>query len=153
RDRLPEGRARWRLAPTTDRGGQLMSQTASPMDAAPAPPSRAAFAFVFVTVMLDMLALGIVIPVLPKLITMFEGNNYAKAASTIGMCGLGWGGMQFFFSPVMGALSDRFGRRPVIILSNLGLGCDYLVMAVAPSVEWLLLGRLISGITAATIST
>ncbi len=119
----------------------------------PAPPGRAAFAFIFVTVMLDMLALGIVIPVLPKLITVFQGGNYGNAAQIIGIFGFGWAAMQFFFSPVMGGLADRFGRRPVIILSNLGLGCDYLVMALAPSVEWLLLGRLISGITAATIST
>ena len=71
----------------------------------------------------------------------------------IGLFGFGWAVMQFIFSPVMGALSDRFGRRPVVIMSNSGLGLDYFVMAVAPTVNWLFLGRLISGVTAATIST
>lgn len=116
-------------------------------------PNRATFAFIFVTVMLDMLALGIMIPVLPKLIIAFEGGDRAGAASVTGLFGFIWAAMQFVFSPVLGTLSDRFGRRLVILLSNFGLGLDYVLMAMAPSLEWLFVGRLISGITAATVST
>jgi DHA1 family tetracycline resistance protein-like MFS transporter len=116
-------------------------------------PSRAAFAFIFVTVLLDMMALGIIIPVLPKLIKAFMGGDTVGAAHVIGYFGFAWALMQFIFQPVLGALSDRFGRRPVIILSNLGLGFDYILMALAPSLWFLFVGRLISGITAASFST
>jgi DHA1 family tetracycline resistance protein-like MFS transporter len=132
-------------------------QTESPITAKPSPtataPRRAAFAFVFVTVMLDMLAIGIIIPVLPKLVVDFVGGDAVEGARTYGLFGTVWALMQFVFSPVQGALSDRFGRRPVILISNFGLGLDYVVMALAPSLNWLFLGRVISGITAASIST
>src|SRR5215471_13661320 len=116
-------------------------------------PRRAAFAFVFVTVLLDMLAIGIIIPVLPKLVVDFLGGDTGEAARVYGLFGTVWALMQFAFSPIQGALSDRFGRRPVILISNVGLGLDYVVMALAPSLNWLFLGRVISGITAASIST
>jgi DHA1 family tetracycline resistance protein-like MFS transporter len=116
-------------------------------------PRRAAFAFIFVTVVLDMLAIGIIIPVLPNLIEDFMGGNTAKAAAIYGVFGTAWALMQFLFSPVLGSLSDRFGRRKVILLSNIGLGLDYVLMALAPSVAWLFVGRIISGITAASVST
>jgi DHA1 family tetracycline resistance protein-like MFS transporter len=116
-------------------------------------PSRAAFAFIFVTVALDMLALGIIVPVLPKLIVAFEGGDVAHAARVVGVFGFAWAAMQFLASPVVGAISDRFGRRPVVLLSNFGLGLDYLVMAIAPSVPWLFAGRLVSGITSSSYST
>src|SRR5258706_4349115 len=116
-------------------------------------PRRAAFAFVFVTVLLDMLAIGIIIPVLPKLVVDFVGGDAAEGSRIYGLFGTVWALMQFVFSPVQGALSDRFGRRPVILISNFGLGLDYIVMALAPSLNWLFLGRVISGITAASIST
>lgn len=116
-------------------------------------PRAAAFVFVFITVALDMLALGVMIPVLPKLIIQFEGGNVADAAGAAGLFGFSWAAMQFVFSPLLGAISDRHGRRPVILLSNLGLGLDYLLMAVAPSLSWLFVGRLISGITSASYST
>jgi MFS transporter, DHA1 family, tetracycline resistance protein len=113
----------------------------------------AAFAFIFVTVVLDMLAIGIIIPVLPKLIEHFMAGNTVRAAEIVGIFGTAWAIMQFIFSPALGSLSDRFGRRPVILLSNLGLGLDYILMALAPALSWLFVGRLISGITAASIST
>lgn len=116
-------------------------------------PRSAAFIFIFITVALDMFALGVMVPVLPKLITEFSGGNIAQASSIVGMFGFAWAAMQFFFSPVLGSLSDHFGRRPIIVLSNLGMGLDYLFMAIAPSLWWLFVGRLISGITAATFST
>jgi DHA1 family tetracycline resistance protein-like MFS transporter len=124
-----------------------------PADAAHVRPRRAALAFIVVTVVLDMLALGMIVPVLPKLVVSFEGGDTASAARIYGLFGTVWALMQFVFSPVLGALSDRFGRRPVILLSNLGLGLDYLLMAWAPTLGWLLVGRVISGITAATFAT
>ncbi len=116
-------------------------------------PRKAAVTFILVTVTLDMLAVGLIAPVLPKLILDFMGGNMKSAANWNGWFGLVFAGMQFFFSPVLGVLSDRFGRRPVILLSNLGLGLDYIVMALAPSMSWLFLGRIISGVTASSIPT
>src|SRR6202049_807226 len=118
-----------------------------------ATPRRAALVFIFVTVLLDMLALGMVIPVLPKLVENFLAGDTARAAEIFGLFGTAWAMMQFLFSPVLGALSDRFGRRPVILLSNFGMGADYLLMALAPTLGWLFVGRVISGITAASVST
>jgi DHA1 family tetracycline resistance protein-like MFS transporter len=113
----------------------------------------AAIAFIFVTVMLDMLALGLIAPVLPKLILDFLGGDMNSAANWNGVFGTVFALMQFFFSPVLGVLSDRYGRRPVILLSNLGLGLDYIVMALSPTIGWLFVGRIISGITASSIPT
>ena len=114
---------------------------------------QAAIPFIFVTVMLDMIALGLIAPVLPKLILDFLGGNMNAAANWNGIFGTVFALMQFFCSPVLGVLSDKFGRRPVILLSNLGLGLDYVVMALSPTISWLFLGRVISGITASSIPT
>jgi len=116
-------------------------------------PRKAAVVFIFVTVTLDMLALGLIAPVLPKLVLNFLGGDTSSAAKWFGIFGTVFALMQFVFSPVLGVLSDRFGRRPIILGSNLGLGLDYIVMAIAPSIGWLFIGRVISGITAASIST
>src|ERR1700733_417517 len=118
------------------------------------PPARgAAVAFIFVTILLDMLALGLIMPILPKLVESFVDNDTAQAARIFGVFGTAWALMQFLFSPILGAVSDRFGRRPVVLLSNFGLGLDYVLMALAPSLTWLFVGRVISGITSASIST
>src|SRR5256714_9518025 len=114
---------------------------------------KGAVIFIFITVTLDMLALGLSMPVLPKLVLNFLGGDSPNAAKMFGIFGTVFALMQFVFSPVLGVLSDRFGRRPVILLSNLGLGLDYLVMALAPTIGWLFVGRVISGITAASINT
>jgi len=114
---------------------------------------KAAVIFIFITVTLDMLALGLIAPVLPKLVLNFLGGNAPNAAKMFGIFGTVFALMQFLFSPMLGVLSDRFGRRPVILLSNLGLGLDYIVMALAPTIGWLFVGRVISGITAASITT
>jgi MFS transporter, DHA1 family, tetracycline resistance protein len=114
-------------------------------------PRQAALVFIFITVALDVLAMGIVIPVLPGLVAGFVGWDTVRAAEIYGVFGTIWALMQFIFSPVLGALSDRFGRRPVILLSNVGLGLDYILMALAPTLGWLFVGRLISGITSASI--
>lgn len=103
--------------------------------------------------MLDMLALGMIIPVLPKLIEQFQGGDTASAARMIGVFGTLWASMQFLASPILGGLSDHFGRRPIVLLSNFGLGLDYVFMAVSPSIGWLLVGRMISGVTSASIVT
>src|SRR2546427_9371620 len=115
-------------------------------------PRKAAVVFIFITVMLDMLALGLIAPVSPKLILDFLGGDMKDAANWNGWFGLVFAAMQFFFAPLIGLLSDRFGRRPVILLSNLGLGLDYVVMALAPTVRWLFVGRVLSGITSASIT-
>lgn len=119
----------------------------------PAPRRRAAFAFIFVTILLDMLAFGMVMPVLPKLIERFLNNDIAAAAWMFGLFATAWALMQFFWSPLLGALSDRFGRRPIVLLSNFGLGLDYVLMALAPQLWLLFIGRVINGICSATIST
>src|SRR6266849_3736232 len=113
---------------------------------------RAALNFIFITVLLDLIALGIIVPVLPKLVADFLHGNTARAAEMIGLFGTLWAFMQFISSPVLGLLSDRYGRRRVILLSNLGLGLDYIVMAIAPTISWLFVGRLFSGITSASIT-
>src|SRR5450631_3919097 len=117
------------------------------------PPKKAALAFIFVTVLIDMLAFGMIIPVLPMLVKNFVGGDAVHGAEIYGLFGTAWALMQFVFSPVQGALSDRFGRRPVILMSNLSLGLDYMLMAAAPNLIWLFVGRVISGIASASIST
>lgn len=113
----------------------------------------AALSFLFALVVVDVIAMGVVIPVLPKLVETFEGGDTARAAAVYGVFGTAWALMQFVSMPILGALSDRFGRRPVILVSCLGLGLDYFLMALAPNLAWLFVGRVISGITAASVST
>jgi MFS transporter, DHA1 family, tetracycline resistance protein len=132
-----------------------VSEAAATEPVAGIPPARggAAVAFIFVTILLDMLALGLIMPILPKLIESFVDNDTASAARIFGLFGTAWALMQFFVSPILGGLSDRFGRRPVVLLSNFGLALDYVLMALAPSLSWLFVGRVISGITSASVST
>lgn len=112
---------------------------------------HAALGFIFVTVLLDMLSFGIVAPLLPKLISDFLNGNTARASEFIGLFTTTWALMQFIFAPVLGMLSDRFGRRPVVLISNFGLALDYFVMALAPTIRWLFVGRVLSGLTSASI--
>lgn len=114
---------------------------------------QAAVIFIFITVLLDVLSLSVTIPVLPQLIKKFAGGSFELGSQYHGWFVTVWAMMQFICSPIMGALSDRFGRRPVILLSCLGLGLDYILMALAPDLTWLFIGRVISGITAASFST
>jgi len=116
-------------------------------------PGSAAFVFILVMVTFDFLAFGIIAPVLPDLIRQFEGGDFARASAITGYLLFAWNAMQFLFSPILGAWSDRYGRRPIILLSCFGLGIDYIVMALAPTLGWLFLGRIISGITASNVST
>ena len=114
---------------------------------------RGALGFLMATVTLDILALSVVVPVLPRLVLSFEGGSAVSAAHVLGLFGTAWALMQVVFSPVQGALSDRYGRRPLILASNFGLGLDYILMAVAPGLGLLFVGRIISGIFAASFST
>lgn len=113
---------------------------------------KAAVAFILVTAMLDIVAMGIIIPVLPHLIEQFSGSN-ARAGLINGVFVALWALMQFLVSPIVGSLSDRYGRRPVILLSTAGLAIDYLLMALAPNLWWLAAGRIVSGITTASFTT
>lgn len=115
--------------------------------------TKAGLAFILITVLLDVLSLGLVIPITAKLIKELAGNDAIDAASYVGWFGTVWAFMQFFSSPLMGALSDRFGRRPVLLLSAFGLGIDYIILALAPNLTWLFIGRVLTGITAASFST
>ncbi len=112
-----------------------------------------AFIFIFITVLLDILSIGIIIPVLPKLVQTLLGGDIVRTAELFGWFISVWAVAQFLFSPVMGALSDHFGRRPIVLTSNLALGIDYVIMAFAPNLWVLFAGRIVSGIASATVST
>jgi len=114
---------------------------------------QAALGFIFITPILDVLSLGVMIPVLPNLVKAFGGGDTAAAADWNVLFATTWGVMQFLCSPVLGLLSDRFGRRPVILTSIFGLGVDFLFMAFAPNLWWLFVGRIFNGMTAASFST
>lgn len=113
---------------------------------------RAAIAFILVTAVLDIIAMGIIIPVLPHLIEEFVGSN-AQAGWINGVFVALWAGMQFICSPIIGSLSDKYGRRPVILISCAGLALDYVLMALAPNLWWLAAGRIIAGITSSSFTT
>jgi DHA1 family tetracycline resistance protein-like MFS transporter len=130
-----------------------MNDTAASTPAWPA-GTRAAVVFIFIVLTLDVLAMGVIIPVYPKLIEGFIGtNNQAEAVRIGSWLGFVWAFMQFVFTPVQGALSDRYGRRPVLLVSMAGLGIDYIFMALAPDLWWLFVARAISGVTAASFGT
>ena len=108
---------------------------------------------VLAVVYIDMLGIGLAFPVLPRLIGQFEHGDFARASWMFGIIASAYALMQFFMAPVLGGLSDRYGRRPIILLALFGMGINYLVMAVAPSLAWLFVGRLIAGAMGATFST
>ncbi|TYT26643.1 TCR/Tet family MFS transporter [Luteimonas viscosa] len=113
---------------------------------------KAALVFIFLVVLIDVLAFGLIIPVLPHLVDQFTGSK-AQAALWIGVFGTVFAAVQFICSPIQGALSDRYGRRPVILLSCLGLGLDFVIMALAPTLWWLLVARVFSGMFSASFTT
>jgi DHA1 family tetracycline resistance protein-like MFS transporter len=117
------------------------------------PKGQAALGFIFVTLLIDVIGFGVIIPVLPKLIEHLIHGNISQAAPYAGLMALAYSLMQFFFSPIIGNLSDRFGRRPVLLTSLFGFGIDYLFLAFAPSIGWLFVGRIIAGITGASFTT
>ena len=109
-----------------------------------------AFAFIFVTVLLDSIGFGIIMPVVPQLIMDISGDTLTHAARTSGFLMFAFASMQFIASPVLGNLSDRYGRRPVLLCSLLAMGCNYLLMGWAPTLLWLFVGRFIGGMSAST---
>lgn len=112
-----------------------------------------AFAFIFITVLLDSIGLGIIMPVVPHLIMDIAGDSLTNAARTSGFLMFAFASMQFIASPLLGNLSDRFGRRPVLLCSLLAMGLNYLLMGWAPTLFWLFVGRIIGGISASTYGT
>lgn len=113
---------------------------------------KPAVIFIFITLFLDLFGVGLIVPVLPDLVKELEGGDVQAASHAVGWLGALYALMQFVFSPVLGSLSDRFGRRPVILLALLGAGLDYLLLAWAPTMAWLFVGRIIAGVTAANFS-
>ena len=114
---------------------------------------KAALGFIFITLLLDVIGFGIIIPVLPKLIEELTGEGLSGAARYGGWLGFAFAGMQFLFSPVLGNLSDQYGRRPVLLTALFGFGVDYLFLAFAPTIGWLFVGRSIAGLTGASFTT
>src|SRR5258708_1411423 len=107
---------------------------------------RASVAFVLITMFIDVLGMGLVIPILPKLVQSLLGGAVAESSFVFGLLVSIYAVMQFLCAPVLGALSDRFGRRPVILLALVGLGFDYVLLSLAPSIWWLVFGRIVAGI-------
>jgi len=125
-----------------------------PATPAPARPGRqAAFGFIFASALMNSVSFGIMIPILPNLVRQFTGGDTASAAEWTLLFGATWGLMQFFMGPILGMLSDRVGRRPVLLISFFGLAIDFLFMAFAPTLWWLYVGRILNGMTAASFST
>lgn len=114
--------------------------------------SSKALTFIFCTVLIDVTGLGIIIPVLPQLIQEISGLGLSKASQLAGFMGSSFSLMLFFFAPIMGGLSDRYGRRPVLLLSLFGFGLDYILQAFAPTIMWLFIGRVLAGITGSSFS-
>ncbi|MDF2440367.1 MAG: transporter, family, tetracycline resistance protein, partial [Abditibacteriota bacterium] len=108
--------------------------------------------FIFVTLLIDVLGIGLLIPILPEFIAQLSHQSLSNASRDYGWLLALYGAMQFLFSPLLGTLSDRFGRRPVLLLSLLFAGIDYVLMALAPSLLWLYIGRTLSGITGASFT-
>src|SRR6185436_4360865 len=106
---------------------------------------RASFGFIFALALMNSVSFGIMIPILPNLIKQFAGGDTAAASEWNVLFATTWGLMQFFCGPVLGMLSDRFGRRPVLLISLFGLAVDFMFMALAPSLWWLYLGRVLNG--------
>jgi DHA1 family tetracycline resistance protein-like MFS transporter len=122
------------------------------MTASASPRRTAAIIFILITALLDVMSMGIVIPVLPQLIETLSGSD-AAAGMWNGLFVALWAGMQFICSPLIGSLSDRFGRRPVILISVAGLALDYVLMALAPNLWWLALGRILAGVTSSSFTS
>lgn len=112
-----------------------------------------ALPFIFITLLIDVIGLGIIIPVIPGLIQSMTGSDISKASIYGGLLTFAYSFMQFLFSPILGGLSDKYGRRPILLFSLFGFGIDYIFMGLAPTIGWLFVGRAISGITGASFTT
>lgn len=146
--------------PHNPRPSQILSRrpiegrTFAEFNQATMPSSRkAAISFIFFTLLIDVTGLGLIIPVMPRLIESLTGGNISQASQWGGFLTFAYAIMQFICAPLVGNLSDRFGRRPVLLLSLLGFGADYLFLSFAPTIGWLFVGRLIAGVTGASFTT
>jgi len=117
------------------------------------PNRRSALTFILITVCIDMLGVGLAWPILPQLVTQLSGQTVADSAFIYGVLLAGFAAMQFLVSPFVGMLSDRFGRRPILLISLAGLSVDYVILALAPNLTWLVVARIVAGIFSATVST
>ncbi|HEX8356672.1 MAG TPA: MFS transporter, partial [Segetibacter sp.] len=109
--------------------------------------SKAAIGFIFITLLIDVTGFGLIIPVFPKLIEQLIHGDISEASKWGGWLTFAYAVMQFLFAPVLGNLSDKYGRRPVLLFSLVGFGIDYILLSLAPTIGWLFLGRVIAGIT------
>src|SRR5690348_11229017 len=116
-------------------------------------PKKSALIFIFITLLIDIIGLGVIIPVVPSLIQELTGGTVSEASVYGGWMSFAYALMQFLCAPIMGGLSDRFGRRPVLLASLFGFGMDYLFLAFAPTLAWLFVGRVIAGIMGASFTT
>ncbi|HWI93393.1 MAG TPA: TCR/Tet family MFS transporter [Flavisolibacter sp.] len=114
---------------------------------------KAAMGFIFITLLMNVTGLGIIIPVFPELIGQLTGGNISQVSQWGGVLTVIYAVMQFFCAPIIGNLSDKYGRRPVLLISLIGFGIDYLFMAIAPTIWWLFASRVIAGVTGASITT
>ena len=114
---------------------------------------NAALGFIFITILVDVIGIGVIIPIVPKLIQRLTGEGISEASRWGGWLIFSFAFMQFIFSPILGSLSDRYGRRPILLLSLLGLGLDYILQGFAPTIIWLFVGRLIAGVMGASFTT
>jgi DHA1 family tetracycline resistance protein-like MFS transporter len=115
--------------------------------------NKATLGFIFTTLLLDVIGMGIIIPVAPKLIEQLISGDLSQASAYGGWLMFGYAIMQFLFAPILGSLSDRFGRRPILLISLLGMGLDYIFCALSPNIVWLFVGRVIAGVAGASITT
>ena len=113
---------------------------------------QAAIIFIFITILIDIMGIGLIIPIVPELIMELTGGSVSEAAFTGGLLTATYAVMQFIFAPILGGLSDKLGRRPVLLIALLGLGLDYLVIVFAPSLIWLFIARIISGICGSSMT-
>src|SRR5688572_24071453 len=113
----------------------------------------AAISFIFITLLIDVTGIGLIIPVVPGLIEQLIDGDISDASRYSGLLAFAYASMQFLFSPLLGNLSDKYGRRPILLLSLLGLGIDYIFLAIAPTIGWLFVGRIIAGIAGASFTT
>jgi len=114
---------------------------------------NAAVGFIFITLLIDVIGFGIIIPVMPTLISELKGVDISTASKYGSWLMFAYAIIQFFFAPILGSLSDQYGRRPVLLFSLFGFGIDYLFLALAPTYGWLFIGRVIAGITGASMTT
>jgi DHA1 family tetracycline resistance protein-like MFS transporter len=114
---------------------------------------NAALGFIFITVLIDIIGIGVIVPVIPALIENLIHDNLSEASKIGGLLMFAYAFMQFIFSPILGGLSDKFGRRPILLISLLGLGINYMFHAFAPTIGWLFVGRIIAGIAGGSITT